>query len=88
MTDEVEPYARPPAGTTGADHGVTDAIVAWELCRELPPNQRAAVVLRFHEDLDYAEIARVLDCAEATARSHVHRALRTLRTRLEGTDDE
>ncbi|MDQ7994068.1 MAG: sigma factor-like helix-turn-helix DNA-binding protein, partial [Propionicimonas sp.] len=44
--------------------------------------QRAALVLRFYEDLGFAEIARVLDCAEPTARSLVHRALVDLRTRL------
>lgn len=66
-----------------------DADVAWLLCAELPPVQRAAVVLRFYEDLPYAEIAAILDCAEATARSHVHRALHALRTRLrEENDDE
>lgn len=59
-----------------------DAEVAWELCAELPPAQRAAVVLRFYEDLSYAEIAVILECAEATARSHVHRALAALRERL------
>src|SRR5688572_7205493 len=29
----------------------------WRACRALPPDQRTAVVLRFYEDLDYAEIA-------------------------------
>lgn len=60
--------------------------LVWELCRSLPPRQRAAVVLRFYEDLEYAEIAAVLGCTEATARSHVHRALGALRQRLTGED--
>ena len=46
------------------------------------PDQRAAVVLRFWSGLAFAEIAEVLGCAEATARSHVHRALTRLRTNL------
>lgn len=68
---------------------MTDAEVAWQLCESLPPLQRAAVALRFYDDLDYAEIAGILGCAEATARSHVHRALTRLRTRLieDDTDD-
>ena len=67
----------------------TDADLAWQLCAELPRVQRAAVVLRFYEELSYAEIAGVLDCAEATARSHVHRALTALRGRLTtGGDDD
>jgi RNA polymerase sigma-70 factor (sigma-E family) len=60
--------------------------LVWELCRSLPRRQRAAVVLRFYEDLEYAEIAAVLGCAEATARSHVHRALGALRQQLTRED--
>jgi RNA polymerase sigma-70 factor (sigma-E family) len=59
-----------------------DADEAWRLCLELPATQRAAVVLRFYEDMTFAQIGLILDCPEATARSHVHRALRTLRDRL------
>lgn len=57
------------------------------LCATLPPAQRAAVVLRFYQDLDYREIGGLLGCAEATARSHVHRALRTLRRQLGEEED-
>jgi len=62
---------------------VAAADSAWRLCGVLPPVQRAAVVLRFYADLSYADIADALGCAEGTARSHVHRALAQLRTRLE-----
>ncbi|GAA1562963.1 SigE family RNA polymerase sigma factor [Kribbella hippodromi] len=58
----------------------------WALCATLPDKQRAAVVLRFYEELSYAEIAQLLHCAEATARSHVHRALAALKTTL-GADE-
>ena len=52
------------------------------------PLQRAAVVLRFYDDLDFSAIAGILGCPEATARSHVHRALTRLRsTLIEGSDD-
>lgn len=54
----------------------------WRVCSALPPQQRAAVVLRFYEDLDYPEIAQVLGVAEATVRSHVHRGLAALRAEL------
>lgn len=85
----VVPVAEPVAAGTSAAAPVGDADAAWQLCSTLPPTQRAAVVLRFYEDLSYAEIGTVLDCAEATARSHVHRALTSLRERLaEGADDE
>jgi RNA polymerase sigma-70 factor (sigma-E family) len=55
----------------------------WRICVALPPQQRAAVVLRYYEDLDHAEIAAILGVAESTVRSHVHRALAALRRELE-----
>lgn len=71
-------------GDSVGDHAValSDADEAWQLCRELPATQRAAVVLRFYEDLSFAQIALILDCTESTARSHVHRALAALRACL------
>ena len=85
LVDDVEPMSthhEPGPETHDADE-------AWALVQTLPANQRAAVVLRFYEDLSFAQIATVLDCAEATARSHVHRALGKLRERLnEGVEDE
>ncbi|HET9422350.1 MAG TPA: SigE family RNA polymerase sigma factor [Nocardioides sp.] len=62
---------------------VSRADAVWRVCEGLPPQQRAAVVLRYYEDLEYAEIAAVLGVAEPTARSHVHRALTALRGELE-----
>ncbi|CAB4765879.1 unannotated protein [freshwater metagenome] len=62
---------------------VDDADQAWALLVTLTPVQRAAVVLRIYEERSYADIGSLLEMPEATARSHVHRALRALRTRLE-----
>ncbi len=80
-----------PGAIEGPDPA-SSAVLArqlWLLCSELPPIQRAAIALRFHQDLSYAEIAAVLGCAEATARSHVHRAITELRARhLEGENHE
>ncbi len=82
-----EPERLRSAPTTD-DPGV--AVVAadqvWRLCGELPARQRAAVILRFHHDLSFAQIANALGCREATARSHIHRAMATLRLRLEGEE--
>ncbi|HQY99097.1 MAG TPA: SigE family RNA polymerase sigma factor [Propionicimonas sp.] len=77
----------PPAAWGDPARDVANADEAWRLLGELPPNQRAAVVLRFYRDLSFAEIADALGCREATARSHVHRAMATLRSRLEGGSD-
>lgn len=57
----------------------------WRMCTRLPTQQRAAVVLRFYEDLEYGEIAAILDVTEPTVRSHVHRALAALRRELEAS---
>jgi RNA polymerase sigma-70 factor (sigma-E family) len=83
-TRRESPVAELLGGDARPDHadrlGTADAV--WVVCAELPPRQRAAVVLRFYEDLDYPEIAALLSCSEATVRSHVHRALGALRVRL------
>jgi RNA polymerase sigma-70 factor (sigma-E family) len=81
-----------PTRTSAAPDGAAsraDAEAVWALCATLPDKQRAAVVLRFYEELSYAEIGVLLHCAEATARSHVHRALAVLKTTLskEGAED-
>lgn len=46
----------------------------------LPRKQRAALLLRYYEDRTDAEIAEVLGCSTGTVRSHISRALSTLRT--------
>jgi RNA polymerase sigma factor (sigma-70 family) len=53
---------------------------------ELPWRQRAAVALRILEDRDFADIARVCKCSEATARSLVSRGLARLRQLLSETN--
>ena len=80
----VSPVAEVRSGATAdLSDAVTRDDAVWRVCSALPRQQRAAVVLRFYEDLDYAEIARILEIAEVTVRSHIHRALATLRAELE-----
>jgi RNA polymerase sigma-70 factor (sigma-E family) len=47
--------------------------------RELPPRQRAVVVLRYWADLSDAQVAALLGCSEGTVRSQAWRALAKLR---------
>jgi RNA polymerase sigma-70 factor (ECF subfamily) len=55
------------------------------LIAELPETQRAVVTLRYQEDLDPSEICRIVGMPVNTVKSHLHRALQTLRRKLETT---
>jgi len=54
----------------------------WRACQALPADQRTAVVLRFYEDLDYAEIAALTGVREGSVRSRVSRGIATMRHEL------
>jgi RNA polymerase sigma-70 factor (sigma-E family) len=66
---------------TGPDHASAHADREALKARlaDLPQRQRAAIVLRYYEDLPDGEIAAVLGCAPGTVRSLISRALSTLR---------
>lgn len=51
----------------------------WKAAGRLSVHQRAALALHVREDLSSREIAKILDCSEATARVHLHRAVVALR---------
>ena len=51
----------------------------WAAVAELPPGQRAAVVLRFAVDLRYRDVGAALGTSEDAARQSVHEALSKLR---------
>jgi RNA polymerase sigma factor (sigma-70 family) len=53
------------------------------LTGELPPTERAAVVLRYGYDLPYAEIGAVLGSSEEAARAATSSGVRRLRRTLE-----
>jgi RNA polymerase sigma-70 factor, ECF subfamily len=71
----------PPQAVRSADRA--EAIAAWEAVESLPERQRLAIYLRYRADLPYEEIGDILGIAAPSARSHVSRALDTLRARLE-----
>jgi RNA polymerase sigma-70 factor (sigma-E family) len=79
----------PPAGPSAeaapiAELGDRDAL--WRALAGLPQRQRAALVLRFYEDLSERQIADVLRCPIGTVKSLVSRGLSTLRTRMDGEE--
>ena len=54
----------------------------WVQVRELPPKQRAAVLLRYAGDLSHREVAAALGCSEEAARRSTHEGLKRLRQEL------
>lgn len=59
-----------------------EGMVLWDAIRSLPQRQRAAIVLRFYEDMPEAEVAAVLDMPVGTVKSLVHRGVGRLRAQL------
>jgi len=49
---------------------------------KLPEKQRAAVLMHKYEEMEYAQIAGVLECSESAVKSLLFRAYETLRARL------
>ena len=49
---------------------------------KLPEKQRAAVLLHKYQELDYAEIAKILECSESALKSLLFRAYEALRIEL------
>lgn len=54
----------------------------WAEVRRLPQRQAQAIVLHYVEDRPVAEIAALMQCAENTAKVHLHRGRRRLAERL------
>jgi RNA polymerase sigma-70 factor (sigma-E family) len=77
---------RSTAAVGGPDPGEHDRV--WRACLALPEAQRTAVVLRYYEQLEYAEIAELTGVREGSVRSRVSRGLAALRVVLEEERDD
>jgi RNA polymerase sigma factor (sigma-70 family) len=75
LPSDVVPESPTPDATADVDRRLT----LTRALDELPPQQRAAVVLRYFEDLSLEQTAAALDCTVGTAKSHTSRALAKLR---------
>lgn len=75
---------RPPPSNNGTEplerllSGERSLALQRELSR-LPLKQRQAVILRYLDELEYVDIARVLDCSPESARANVSYGLSRLR---------
>jgi RNA polymerase sigma factor (sigma-70 family) len=74
-----------PAGSAESSAMQCDEtrLVVREL-RALPVRQREVLTLRYYLDLSEAEIAATLGISTGSVKTHAHRGLATLATRLEG----
>jgi len=80
---------------TEPTHDVLQGLATWddgerpafeelaELAAGLPPKEKAAVVLRYGYDLDYAQIGAALGSTEAAARQAASAGVRRLRRELQ-----
>jgi RNA polymerase sigma-70 factor (sigma-E family) len=74
-------YKRHPSVTGDGVQSAPDEL--FDALAALPARQRAALVLRFYEDLSEADIAVALGCRPGTVKSLVHRGLAELRKVVE-----
>jgi RNA polymerase sigma-70 factor (sigma-E family) len=82
-TDPLPDTALPDAGEAVTTH----ASMVTQL-RTLPPRQRAAIVLRYYQDLSEAQTADVMGCSVGAVKSQVSTGLARLRRTLGQTYDE
>jgi RNA polymerase sigma-70 factor (sigma-E family) len=59
--------------------GIEDRALLMAALATLPPRQRAAVVLRYWEDLSEQQVADILGCSPGNVKSQASRGLRKLR---------
>lgn len=55
----------------------------WDAVRDLPKRQAQSIALTYLLGLPRREVADTLGCSEETVKTHLHRARRTLATRLD-----
>jgi RNA polymerase sigma-70 factor (sigma-E family) len=70
--------APPEPGVAGLE-----ADELWDALAALNDRQRAAIVLRYYDDLPDREIAAILGCRVPTVRTAIHRGLAALRREIE-----
>ena len=72
----------PDVPVDSAEDAVLDRQVVWAAMSQLPPRQRAVVVLRYYEDLSEAEIAATLGIRPGTVKSQCAAGMAHLRQTL------
>jgi RNA polymerase sigma-70 factor (sigma-E family) len=76
----------PEAAVGGAEVRIQETPMAAAL-RQVPPGQRAVLVLRYWEDLSLEQTADALDCSVGNVKAQASRGLVRLRELLSGAED-
>ncbi len=86
----LDPDDGPPAaaGLAGPDQAaaLAEQDLLWRALAQLPPGQRAVLVLRYYEDLTEAQTAAALGCSVGSVKAQAFRALARLRDIVGITD--
>jgi RNA polymerase sigma-70 factor (sigma-E family) len=77
---------RSHAATEHRDVDPAERDAVWKALQTLPPRQRAAIVLRYYEDLSERQTADVMRCSRGAAKQLITRGLAGLRREI-GSDD-
>lgn len=80
--------APPDLAAAGVEGLLDERLMLWPQVAELPPRQRAVIVLRYYEDLSEKQIAAALGCSVGTVKSTASDALKSLRKRIGANDEE
>jgi RNA polymerase sigma-70 factor (ECF subfamily) len=83
---ELEPATKIPDKRPTAEQLLIDGDrerLIREAVESLPDNQRAAVILHKYQEVDYRQIAKILNVSEGAVKSLLFRAYENLRRRLE-----
>jgi RNA polymerase sigma-70 factor (sigma-E family) len=76
-----------PEDVPGHERQLVDRHAIVDALGRLTPRQRAAIVLRYYEDLSEDAIAQIIRCRPATVRSLIARGVQALRSDLVETLD-
>ena len=79
------------ADLAGVHHEASDPVIPpspalGRALASLPPGQRAALALFYHEGLSLAEVAVALDLLVGTVKTRLHHARLKLKNQLEGRE--
>ncbi len=77
----------PDLATAQQDSGTEDRLVLLAALARVPARQRAALVLRYWEDLSIEDTAQALRCSPGTVKSQTARGLESLRRLIPATTE-